>query len=321
MRFTLEKNSAVREAAEAKKGMNAFGEIGVFILVFLLVTVGEVILMVPAILVQLFTNADFLEASVSADAGTIAEITVEIQSSEMMTAASLFATIAMIGIVLLFCRFVQKRKLRTLGFVKTDAGKEYLKGLAFGFLMFSAAVLLCVLTGSLTLEGFSEDFVPGIFLLFVAGFLIQGMAEEVMLRGYFLVSFGRRHSIWAAAVVNSVLFAVLHLLNSGITFLAFVNLTLFGIFASVYFVKTGNIWGIGALHSIWNLVQGNFFGIQVSGIETSSSLFSSALTEGRELMNGGAFGLEGGLAVTIVLVVSTLLLFWRYPAEPKKQPA
>ena len=77
----------------------------------------------------------------------------------------------------------------------------------------------------------------------------------------------------------------MHLANSGITVLAFLNLTLFGVFASVYFIKRGNIWGIGALHSIWNFVQGNFYGIRVSGIETSCTVLESVTAEGRELIH------------------------------------
>jgi len=117
-----------------------------------------------------------------------------------------------------------------------------------------------------------------------------------------------------AVILNALFFAALHLGNSGISALAFVNLTLFGVFASVYFIKRGNIWGIGAIHSIWNFVQGNFYGIKVSGMESSCSVFASAMTEGRDLIHGGAFGLEGGLAVTLVLVAGTLFLLTK-PAK------
>ena len=90
------------------------------------------------------------------------------------------------------------------------------------------------------------------------------------------------------------------------------NLTLFGVFASVYFIKSGNIWGVGALHSIWNLAQGNIYGIRVSGIVTECSVFASAPSEGGFLLNG-AFGLEGGLAVTIVLLAGTCFLLRKRP--------
>ena len=117
-----------------------------------------------------------------------------------------------------------------------------------------------------------------------------------------------------AIFLNSAAFAALHLFNPGIAPLAIINLTLFGVFASVCFIKTENIWMVGAIHSVWNLAQGNIYGIKVSGMETSCSLFASTAAEGRGLFHGGAFGLEGGLAVTIVLTVATLiLLFWKRP--------
>ena len=104
------------------------------------------------------------------------------------------------------------------------------------------------------------------------------------------------------------------------------NLTLFGVFASLYFIKRGSIWGIGAFHSIWNLVQGNFWGLRVSGGATECSVFRTTMVEGRDIINGGAFGPEGGLAVTVVLLAGICVLlrkkkhsrctrgssFWRY---------
>ena len=69
------------------------------------------------------------------------------------------------------------------------------------------------------------------------------------------------------------------------------NLTLFGVFASVYFIKRGNIWGIGAIHSIWNFAQGHFYGIKVSGMDSSCSLLNSVFVDGKDLINGGNFGI------------------------------
>jgi len=170
-----------------------------------------------------------------------------------------------------------------------------------------------VVTGSLKLSA-SANFAFGTWILFGLGYMIQGMAEEVLCRSYFMVSLARRYPMWVAVILNALFFAALHLGNSGISALAFVNLTLFGVFASVYFIKRGSIWGIGAVHSIWNFVQGNFYGIKVSGMESNCSVFASAMTEGRDLIHGGAFGLEGGLAVTLVLVAGTLFLLTK-PAK------
>ena len=314
MNFRLETPRAVIEAREAKKGWNWFVELLVFVLVFIVVSIGETLVLLPVELVMMFTDAEYMSAVAAGDATLIMEAANRIASSDGMLIGMLFANIAIIGIVMLFCKVIQKRKMRTIGFVKKDIAKEYGIGLLVGFGIFTVAVLLCVVTGSLKLSGLSSTFSVVPFVLFGLGYMIQGMAEEVLCRGYLMVSIGRRYPIWAAVLLNALFFAALHLANDGISPLALVNLVLFGVFASVYFIKRGSIWGIGAVHSIWNFVQGNFYGIKVSGISSSCSVLESVSVEGGELVNGGAFGLEGGLAVTIVLVLGILFLLTR-PAK------
>ena len=314
LNFNLETPGVVAEAKANKRGWNWFVELLVFVVMFFVVTIGEVLVMLPFELAVMFSNEEYIAAATAGDMERVTEITMEIASSDILTIGMLFANMAMILLTMLFCKVIQKRKMRTLGFVKKNLLKEYGMGLGIGFAMFSVAVLLCMVTGSLHFEGVSAKFAAGTFVLFGLGYMIQGMAEEVLCRSYFMVSIGRRYPMWVAVILNALFFAALHLGNSGISVLAFVNLTLFGVFASVYFIKRGSIWGIGAIHSIWNFAQGNFYGIKVSGMATSCTVFDSVAVEGREWMNGGAFGLEGGLAVTIVLVAATLFMLTR-PAQ------
>lgn len=315
MRDYFERPTVIKESMAAQKGLHPVLEILVFIALFFVSTIAESILLMPALIIGMFFNQSYLDALSAGDVEAEVTLYNEMLTSAPYTIASLFATIGMIGVVFLFCRFLQKRKLRTLGFVKKDMCKEYLIGLGSGFLVFSVAVLICVLTGSLEFHGFSAEFSVGFFLLFVLGYMIQGMSEEVLCRGYFMVSFSRRAPVVAAIMANALLFAALHLMNPGITVLAFVNLALFGIFASIYFLKRGNIWGVAAFHSIWNLVQGNVYGIEVSGMASNCSILESTAIEGRELINGGSFGLEGGLAVTIVLLAGIIFLCTRKPVD------
>lgn len=310
--FELKKPEVVYEASESQRGMHWGLEILLFLLMFFLSAIGEMIILIPGELILLFSNSAYQEAILAQDMERVTEISLKIASSDTYSVLMLFANLAMILIVCLFCRLFQKRRPRTLGFRREGALKEYLFGLAAGFLVFSVAVLLCVVTGSLKLEGLSATFSPWMFLLFLMGYMIQGMAEETICRGYFMVSVARRYPLAVAIFANALVFAALHLLNNGISVLAFINLTLFGVFASVYFIRRGNIWGIGAFHSAWNLVQGNLYGIRVSGGESECSVLQSSMVTGRELWNGGEFGLEGGLAVTLVLLAGlAILLFVR----------
>lgn len=306
--FNLKKPKMVTEAAAAQKGLHIVLEILIFVAVFLVSTIMQLAVLAPVEIILMFSSADYINAAVSGDQQAIALATEALMQSNALTIAMLFSTAGMILTALLFCKLIQKRKMTTVGFQKPGMWKEYLCGMAVGFGIFSVAVLICMVTGSLKIRGLSATFSVGIFLLFLVGYLVQGMAEEVLCRGYFLVSVSRRYPLAVGIAANALLFAALHLLNDGISVLAFINLVLFGVFASIYFIKRGNIWGVGALHSIWNLAQGNFYGIRVSGMQTSCSVLTSEMVAGRELINGGDFGLEGGLAVTIVLVLGSLIL-------------
>lgn len=312
MKDWIERPAFVLEAARAKRGLKWILEILVFFAVFYAAQSAMSLVITPVALVRIFTNPDFWAASASGDFLRLMELITEISADNFYTLAMLFSQALMILVVCLFCKLLQKRRMTSLGFCKQGLVREYLIGLAVGFAMFSLAVLGSVLSGALTIDGVSPDFSLGIFLLYVVGFLIQGMAEEVLCRSYFMVSFARRHPLWLAVLLNALLFMALHLLNSGITLLSLLNLALFGVFASLYFIRRGNIWGIGALHSVWNLVQGNFYGIKVSGIQVGTSVLSSTASPGLDLLNGGDFGLEGSIFVTLVLVLGIgILWFWK----------
>jgi membrane protease YdiL (CAAX protease family) len=174
--------------------------------------------------------------------------------------------------------------------------------------MFSAAVFICWVTGSLKLKDEFLSGGAGIIIIYFFGFFFQGMYEEVIFRGYFMTEIAAKKTIPLAIITNSVIFAVFHGMNPGVSVLAIINLVLFGVFASIFFLKSDSIWGICAIHSIWNFVQGNFYGIKVSGIDGINSVFRFESVSGKELINGGNFGLEGGLGVTIVLTAGVIIM-------------
>ncbi|MDE6844234.1 MAG: CPBP family intramembrane metalloprotease [Lachnospiraceae bacterium] len=311
MELQIQKPEVVLNAQERQKGMNWFLEILVFVAVFLVGSIAQVLCMIPAELLILSQSTAYRMAAEAGDIEAATAAAAAIGSSDIYMVVSLVATIGMTAVTIAFCRFIQKRKLESVGFAKPRAGKDYLVGLGMGFALFSAAVLICVLTGALKINGVSSTFSIGMFVLYAIGFMLQGMSEEVICRGYLMVSIGRRYSMWVAILSNALIFAALHLLNNGISVLAFINLVLYGVFASLYFIERGSIWGVAAFHSVWNLVQGNFWGLRVSGMVTECSIFQSSLVDNRDVINGGAFGPEGGLAVTIVLVVGIGVLLKR----------
>lgn len=221
--------------------------------------------------------------------------------------ASLFATAIGTFLSILYCRTIEHRSYGSMGFRKRKAVPHYLMGLVVGVVMMSAITGLSVVTGISEIS-MTADIQIGMILLYFFGFFIQGMSEEVIFRGYFMNTLGGKHSAAAAILISSVGFAIAHLANPGITVLAFVNLTLFGIFAALYMICFDDIWGACAIHSIWNFTQGNIFGISVSGTGEAASVFRTTAVSDKAWLSGGEFGIEGSILTTVVLVAASVIV-------------
>ncbi len=286
------------------KFMRILGEIGLALAVFLIVQ------SIYAILSLMFTTyfgalaagLEPMEYVLQAAAGK------EVIRWEYATPVRLIFELLMTILTVLIARFYQQRKPHTLGFTKTNAVPHYLIGMLLGFVLFSISILFCLMFGSIEISYDPSTFKPLLFVLFFIGWLFQGMAEEVICRGFIMVSVARQHSLVTAILFNSIFFAALHLGNPGIGILPLINLTLFGIFASLVFIKSGNIWLASAMHSIWNMVQGNFYGVLVSGGDVETSVLTTTFKAGKELFNGGDFGLEGGLCVTLTYIIGIIIM-------------
>lgn len=223
-------------------------------------------------------------------------------------------------VTLLYCRIVEGRKLRTLGFQKKGAIVQYLIGLGVGILLFSLIVLFSVAVGGVKWEGYKGGSVT-VLLTFLVGFIIQGMFEEVFCRGFIMSAVLRHHNVWWAIGINSVFFGLAHSMNTGFSVFALINVSLFGVMASLYMLRTDNLWGVCALHSIWNFAEGNFYGLPVSGINAGDTVFSTSLNQTSTLLNGGRFGIEASIGATVVLLAAiAVLLFVPLPFAVKDPP-
>jgi membrane protease YdiL (CAAX protease family) len=160
-------------------------------------------------------------------------------------------------------------------------------------------------------------FLGGILIVLV-GWTVQGAAEEVLTRGFLLPVISVRYGVVAGIALSSLLFTALHLLNANLSWLALLNLFLFGVFASLYALQEGGLWGVCALHGVWNWAQGNLYGLAVSGGDAHTATLINLKEVGPDWLTGGAFGPEGGLAVTLVLVVGCAVIGWmnRRGAQP-----
>lgn len=222
-------------------------------------------------------------------------------------------------------RFFEKRPYWTLGLEAKNILLQYGRGFLIGAMMFAAAVGILGLFGSVTFEQSNPSqqglaALGGVILVLI-GWVVQGGAEEVLIRGWVLPVIGVRYKPWIGLLVSSLIFAVLHGLNPNLNAIALVNLALFGVFAGLYAMREGSLWGISALHTVWNWVQGNFFGFQVSGMNADGGTIFNLMEIGADWLTGGEFGPEGGLAVTVVLVVGIIIiLLWKHKGIVQEIP-
>ncbi|MCT4564776.1 MAG: CPBP family intramembrane metalloprotease [Maledivibacter sp.] len=212
-------------------------------------------------------------------------------------------------------KFIERRPIHTMGFGKHNVLKKYFRGFGIGFLMMGICVtafavmgLVNIDTSDSTIKGFSA--LGGVFIVLM-GWIVQGASEEIMIRGWLLPVIGARHNVALGIFISSTLFGFMHLFNANINVLPMINLILFGLFAAVYVIWEGGIWGICGLHSAWNWAQGNVFGIEVSGtLPVGGILIDVETAKGSELITGGLFGVEGGLVCSIVLAAGIITMIF-----------
>jgi membrane protease YdiL (CAAX protease family) len=143
-------------------------------------------------------------------------------------------------------------------------------------------------------------------------FLLGAAAEEMLFRGYAFQTLLRSWPLLAAVLPVSVPFALVHLTNPNVApGFTFANTVLAGVWLCVAYWRTRSLWFPLGLHFGWNWVQGALLGSPVSGIKSISPhpLLSFA-DAGPAWIGGGDYGIEGGAACTLALLLATLFT-WR----------
>lgn len=303
----LKRPQLFKEAEMLRTPKNIIAQVIIFVIVFFVAAIGESLIALPKVDKEIM---DYIrENNIVIGSKDYYYAVNHLQLSDTATIISLFATLFATLLIIFYCRCIECRPVTSIGMKKKGGLKSYFCGLLIGFVMMSLITGSGYLVGAFRAEHITFDINYTIFFLFLGGFLIQGMSEEFIFRGYFMNTLGSFSPMPVAIVLSAAGFAAAHLMNPGITVLAFINLTLFGVFASLVMIVTDNIWVVSGIHSMWNFTQGNIYGISVSGTGSGECLIKSDMKEGMSLINGGEFGIEGGLLTTLILSVGIALVF------------
>ncbi len=205
--------------------------------------------------------------------------------------------------------------------------KNWLKDLIFGLILGASSILLAafiaIVFGGLKLEPNRSSGSSAVILtlsISLAVFTLGAAAEEALFRGYILQTFTRAKLAWFAVALTSLFFASGHLGNPNASYISTINTVLAGIWFSIAYLKTRNLWMVFGLHLMWNWVQGAILGIPVSGITelTTAPLFQVG-NFGSDIVTGGNYGVEGGIACTIAIVASGILIWFLPVLKPSEE--
>ncbi|HDK7168000.1 TPA: CPBP family intramembrane metalloprotease [Clostridium botulinum] len=216
-------------------------------------------------------------------------------------------------ITILYCKFIEKRSLESMGIVKKKIVKSYFLGTGIAVILVCIIFILCVFSGAVVYYGKNNDINMTLILAYLGGFIIQGAMEEIMCRGFLMNSLLYKIPTNIAILISSAMFAFPHFFalfqsNTIVVIVGIVNLLLFSTVVSLLMIKYNNIWVSCAVHSIWNFILSIIIGINLSGSNSTSSVFKFSANENMELLSGGKYGIEAGLICTIVLILFVIVL-------------
>lgn len=169
-------------------------------------------------------------------------------------------SVVLIGITLLFYKFVDKKPLATLGF-----SLKKMDGL-FAVSM-SVVVLLCYWlfmkglekAGFFKIEYATDYFSSHHYLLilpFLFSLLLGALHEEIGNRAYFYANLSHL-KVLKLLLVSSLIFAVMHVFK-GLNPFYFITLFTGGITFMYLYIKTGNVWVGTIIHATMNF-SNSFF--------------------------------------------------------------
>ena len=222
---------------------------------------------------------------------------------------------------------IEKRPNGAYGLGGKRAIPNFLAGLAWGVACLSLLVLILWKTGLLVIDSrllFGGDVIRyGLIWLF--GFLMVGLLEEYLTRGYLLYTLTRgisgiyaalfetRHNktlaFWTAALGLSTLFGLGHASNPGESPIGVLSAGLVFCFS---LWRTGSLWWAIGFHTTWDWAQSFLYGVADSGMMAQHHLLATHAV-GLPLMSGGTTGPEGSIFVLLVLALVSLIIIFTLP--------
>jgi uncharacterized protein len=173
-----------------------------------------------------------------------------------------------------------------------DAVRDLILGIVGGALLVSIIVGIAALTGvyRITACCSTGQLLPDLFRTAI----LAGFAEELLFRGILFRWTEEFAGSWAALILTSALFGLIHIMNPNSTWFSSFAIALeAGLLLGGAYMLTRSLWAPIGLHAAWNFTQGFVFDVPVSGVAENGLV--TAQLSGPALLSGGRFGLEASI--------------------------
>jgi uncharacterized protein len=131
-------------------------------------------------------------------------------------------------------------------------------------------------------------------------FVLVGIFEEFLLRGYALHTITSGWGFWPAAATFSVLFGAVHLRNPGETWVGLLAVVAIGMFFCLTLYRTGNLWFAVGFHAFWDWGQTFLYSVPDSGTVAPGHLMRPVF-HGGDWLTGGSVGPEASVVCFAVI--------------------
>ncbi len=197
-------------------------------------------------------------------------------------------------------------------------GRRFWMGALWGFVAIS--VVIVALYGAHAFY-FGHIMLYGKRLLRFAAFwaiyfVLVGLFEDFLFRGYSQFTLARGIGFWPAALVLSCIFGLIHRGNEGERWSGIVIAIFIGLFFCLTLRRTGSLWFAIGFHAAWDWGETFFYSVPDSGTVWPGHLLSSSL-RGPAWLTGGSVGPEGSLLCFAVITLVWAAFERAYPESSR----
>ena len=215
----------------------------------------------------------------------------------------------------LFLAKLEGRLFGTYGLpIRGAFGKQFWLGIVWGL---CAITLLLLVMRGVGVFDFGQLALHGLRVLKFAAFwgavfLVVGLYEDFLFRGYSLLTLAEAIGFWPAAIVLSAVFGFIHLRNTGESWVGALGAACVGLFFCLTLRRTGTLWFAVGMHASWDWGESFLYSVPDSGQVVPGHLLRSSF-HGARWLTGGSVGPEGSVFVFVVIAVMWVIFDRVYP--------